>query len=140
MDLNRGFSLLEALVTLGILSLLTSFAVVRLSVTIQRQHLLAESARLKLFLEQARSLSIANEASIVVSITPSRITTDAQGIAAPISHLLRRGVTIKPVETGGSALRFYSTNTATPTTLTLLLDKLSCSLVISLRARIRIVC
>ena len=110
---ERGFSLLEITVALGILSGLTAIAGVALAPARDRLRLVAETRELALWLEQARGRALVRAEPIQVRFdaTASRFVA---GSAHPPGPVFATGVSIASLDPMGDAtLTFWPDGSAT---------------------------
>lgn len=141
----NGFSLLEALVTISIISVLATIAVPQVSAQSKRLALRSEASSLRLFLERCSAYALTVRSPVEVVLSPRNLspsTLSAQHQNGPLlgNYTLQNGVTLEPLAGGATSLLFYPSISASPATLVLNKGGISCSVVISLRGRIRFVC
>jgi prepilin-type N-terminal cleavage/methylation domain-containing protein len=136
----RGASLIELLLSLAITSILFLIAAPSLPGLGRRQKVLTESARIRLALEQGYMSALAHDATVVASFGEHGIDLGfARGPS--ILHLSPpTGVTVRMKSPDQKEIAFYPTHTATPATVLIESGSLTCSIVVSLRGRIRSVC
>ena len=136
----RGASLIELLLSMAITSILFSIAAPSLSSLRGREHVLAESARIRLALEQGYISALAHDAVVVASFGDHGVDlVFARGPS--ILHLSPPpGVTVRMKSPDQKEIAFYPTHAATPATVLIESGSLTCSIVVSLRGRVRSLC
>jgi Tfp pilus assembly protein FimT len=137
---ENGFSVVEAVVTLSILSLLAAVAVPQFSAYTKKLTLRSEASRLRLFLERCSAHALTSRETIEVAVSRNTFTASRQGGGVTSSHTLLHNTYIKPDNNDEITLLFHPTISASPATLILTNGTLTCSVIISLRTRIRFVC
>jgi type II secretion system protein H len=137
---QTGFSLLEVTTVLAIVGVLTAVAVPHLRSFTIYTYLRGESDSLRLFLEKASGYALASRQQVTVRLfeTNLRATSDSGELLG--THTIKNGVTLRPDSAPERKLLFRPTISASPATVELLRNGRSCSVVISLRGRIRVSC
>lgn len=137
---RNGFSLVEVLVTLGLISILASLAAPHLSAHAHRLVLRSEASAMRLFLERCAAYALSAQAPVEVALAKDSLTARHPGGAALGGHTLQHGATLEPLSQGESSLLFYPSISASPATMVLTRGGISCSIILSLRGRVRFVC
>jgi prepilin-type N-terminal cleavage/methylation domain-containing protein len=135
-----GFSLVEALVTISIISILATIAVPQVSAQVKRLTVRSEASSLRLFLERCSAYALTVRSPVEVALSPSTLSAQHQNGPLIGVHTLQNGVILEPLAGGAHTLLFYPSISASPATLVLNKGSTSCSVIVSLRGRIRFVC
>lgn len=136
----NGFSLLEALGTISIISTLATIAVPQINAQVKRLALRSEASSLRLFLERCSAYALTVRSPVEVALSPSTLSAQRQDGSLLGTCTLQNGVTLAPLAGGATSLLFYPSISASPGTLVLNKGEISCSVIVSLRGRIRFVC
>ncbi len=138
--MERGHSLLELLVCAATLALLNVGAVMGLASWRARHEVTETTQAIKDLLERAYIVAISQRRDVTVAFdSPSFIQASSGG--QPLFSLTTRPtVTIKPKSPEQKSLSCYPTQACTPGTVLISSSAAQCSLVVSLRGRIRSVC
>ena len=140
MPKSNGFTLTELTAALAIMALVLMISVTRLPDVSRRQRLCREARRLQLLLDRARARSLTFGAPYSVALRPGVVELhDGSGTSVEKLPLLA-GVTVQTTSNIQGEVAFYPSHTATPGTLTVSLDSLTATLVVSLRGRTRVQC
>lgn len=135
-----GFTLLEMLTALSIISIGLATAAISLA-TYQRKTKLSRAASsLRLLVDRTYSRALAAHEEITLLVKPTEAVSLTRAgdalerlpIRAPIEPLLK--------DTTAQELQFYPSISASPATITLRSGAHVCQVVVSLRGRTRIVC
>jgi len=137
--MSRGVSLLETMVVLVLTTTLFGGAVIGLASVRRGLIVRAESDRLRLLLERAYTLALTSQDSSRVEFVKDRIALWS-GDNRVTSYQAARGVSLEAPPHLTDGIRFYSSHTASPATISIRLGSTVCSLTISLRGRIRATC
>ena len=138
--MNRGFSLIELIVVLAIISAITVVAVPSFSSWRERQVIVREAQRVQRALERAYIISLLRETPIVISLTPETMAASTQ-TALPIFSLSRHpAVSVQLKSKEQQSITFYPSHTVTPTTILVSNNSAQCSVILSLRGRTRREC
>lgn len=137
---SRAFTLLEVLVTLSITGVVLAGATISLARYRRHSGLSRAVLSLKLLVERAYSRALATHQELVMSIEQTAATIqerDGENLErlpfiAPVTPVLKEN---KPQE-----LRFYPSISSSPATITLRSGTQECSVIISLRGRVRTQC
>lgn len=135
-----GFSLLEALVVVSVISISLATATSSLATYQRGQSLSRAASSLRLLMERTYSHALASRQEMLVVIEPTMaraLTTSGQEeerlvFKAPLAPELRN---YQPQE-----IQFHPSISASPATVTLRLGKSACSIIVSLRGRVRTQC
>jgi prepilin-type N-terminal cleavage/methylation domain-containing protein len=141
--LNRtqyGFSLLESLTVLALTGIILAISAPQVSDISRRLSLKGEASAVRLFLERCLSFSLAARRTVQVAISQSDLSAATEDGTQLFNHKLKQGVTFSGDLTARDPLTFYQTISASPKTLTISKGSLSCSIIVSLRGRIRFSC
>lgn len=138
--MNRGFSLPELLVALALSSLMLAVSIPSIARWNSHRVLVAEGARLTLALENAYIAALSYGVPVTVSLKNNRVRAFVGESRTLATYAPHAGVVVanKSVEQGD--LSFYPTHTATPATLTITSSSGECSIIVSLRGRMRSTC
>jgi prepilin-type N-terminal cleavage/methylation domain-containing protein len=137
---QAGVSLVECMVVLAVLGIACAVAAVDLPELRERRVIRTEAESIKLVLEQAAMLAVASMQGVDAEITKNAISLKYQGgTSILVRHL---PLSLRLISQGESRhlLTFYPTVSATPATFVLKSRTLSCSIVVSLRTRITVIC
>jgi prepilin-type N-terminal cleavage/methylation domain-containing protein len=139
-SISAGFSLLEVLVALSIISIGLATAASSLATYQRDQKLSRTASSLRLLIERTYGYALATRQEMLVVIEPSmaRALTGSSKeeerlvFKAPLAPELRNN---QPHE-----IRLYPSISASPATVTLRLGKSTCAVIVSLRGRVRTQC
>lgn len=137
-----GFSLLEILITLSLVGLAVTLAVPQFTSASNRLALRSEANSLRLFIERFGAYSLASKLQVNLKISSDSLSATIKDGQIIGTHSIKRGAQITLPMTNGasSSITLYPSISASPTTLVLSRRGSSCSIIISLRARVRTVC
>lgn len=135
--MKAGFSLIELLIVLAVISALGAATFPAVGAWHGRYSLMVEGEKLRLFLERARLTALTHDAAVAVRFKPPQLFATTTTATPMFSYTPRQGVTVKNKSEDLKPIIFYSTITTTPTTLLVTNGTSECSVVISLRGRIR---
>lgn len=138
--MNRGFSLPELLVALALSSLMLAVSIPSIARWNSRRALVAEGARLSLSLENAYIAALSYGAPVTVSFKNNRVRALMGENRTLSSYAPNARVVVANKSTDQGDLTFYPTHTATPATIVIKSSAGECSVVISLRGRMRSTC
>lgn len=125
---------------MSIIGLLAALAVPQVSAYITRLTLRSEASSVRLFLERCSALALTARTQVNVAVSSTALAAQHLNGALIGTYTLQKGVTVNPLAGGATSLLFYPSISASPATLELSKGGRSCSIVISLRGRIRFVC
>jgi len=138
--MNRGFSLLELLVMMAIVSTLASTTTPLVSRWSERSIVLQEAKRFQRLLERAYTIALFRAQPVVITFRDHGVTLTV-GDEEPLSLLTPHSkVVIKPRSDEQRELTFYPTHTTTPSTIEVIGPATTCLVILSLRGRTRRVC
>ena len=137
---NSGFGVLEVLLTLGITSALAAVVLPSLARWAQHRAVYQESERVRLSLERSYLAALSFETPVTLSFSGSSTEAHLEngGALFKLFHPENITVTLKSPEQ--KSLMFYPSHTATPTTIVIKSPYHECSVVLSLRGRVRSLC
>ena len=138
--MNRGFSLIETLLVTSLLASLGAIAIPSLAGWMPKHHAQVEARAVQLALERAYAVAVTRGTSVKVAISLGSITASTASDTLLFAHRIRAPVTARIKGEHKEALYFYPSHTASPATITIENDSYVCSLVVSLRGRIRREC
>jgi len=138
--MNRGFSLIETLLATSLLAPLEAIAIPSLAGWMTKNQAQIEARAVQLALEQAYVVAVTRGIPVTVAISLRSITASTTSNTLLFAHHLRSPVTARIKGEQKEALFFYPSHTASPATVTIENNAYVCSLVISLRGRIRREC
>lgn len=134
----RGYTLLEMILTLAVLTTIMVALAMRLSIVSERLAVRQEASAGRLFLERCYGYAIASQQTIRVKINPSSMISYLVDGTQLALHPVRQGVMLAPASTHRSELALYPSLSASPASLSFSKGGASCSLIVSLRGRFRI--
>ena len=135
--MKAGFSLIELLIVLAIISALGAITIPAVGSWHTRHTLMIEGEKLRLFLERARLVSLTHDTAIAVRFKPPHLIATATTAPPLFSYTPRSGISVKNKAEELKPVIFYSTMTSTPTTLAVSAGPAECLVIVSLRGRIR---
>jgi len=136
----NGFSLVETLVMVSVVGILAALAVPHVSAQADRLTLRNEASALRLFLERSAAFALSSRLTVEVRLSGDTLSASQQGQGDISTHKIKNGIKLDPLSNSAASLLFHPTISASPLTLVLRKKQLSCSVIISLRGRIRAVC
>jgi prepilin-type N-terminal cleavage/methylation domain-containing protein len=142
---ESGFSLLEVLVTISIVATTCAIAIPQLASRSARLSLINEATSIRLFLERCQTLALSSRQAVEVIISQNKLLAIYQNPAAfslnPLhTYTLKAGSNIENNKGPSRSIVFYPSISASPDSFTITRSTHSCSIIISLRGRIRHVC
>ncbi len=138
--MNRGYSLLETVLTMALASTLAAVAIPSISSWRARHITLREAKRVQRALERAYIIALLRETTVEVSITATGLVATSQD-GTPIFLLsVPPNTSIQLKSKEQQSIHFYPSHTATPTTIVVTQSAHQCSVVLSLRGRTRREC
>jgi prepilin-type N-terminal cleavage/methylation domain-containing protein len=138
--MNRGFSLIETLLVTSLLASLGAIAIPSLAGWMPKHQAQVEAREVQLALERAYAVAVTRGISVKVAISQGSITASTTSNTLLFAHRIRAPVTARIKGEQKEALFFYPSHTASPATITIENKSYLCSLVVSLRGRIRREC
>lgn len=132
--MNRGITLIELLMGIALVAILGVTASLSLPTLQIRDALRNETLRLASNIHLLVAISRFREINFELNLQSNHYATQPTDI---LSHQLANGVQILSPH---RSLRFYANGTVSPTSIVLSKDEARCSVVVSLRARVRTVC
>jgi prepilin-type N-terminal cleavage/methylation domain-containing protein len=135
--MKAGFSLIELLIVLALISALSATTFPAVAAWHSRHLLMLESEKLRLFLERARLMALTHDTAVAVRFKPPQLFASTGASTPNFSYTPRQGVSVKNKSEDLKPVIFYSTMTTTPTTLVVAAGAAECSVIVSLRGRIR---
>ena len=138
--MNRGFSLIETLLVTSLLASLGAIAIPSLAGWMPRHQAQVEARAVQLALERAYAIAVTRATPVKVAISPKSVTATTPSNITLFAHRLRSPVTARIKGDQKEALYFYPSHTTSPATITIENNSYLCSLVVSLRGRIRREC
>jgi prepilin-type N-terminal cleavage/methylation domain-containing protein len=136
----RGFSLIETLVTVSFISALVGIALPSMATWASHRTVFLESKRLQGALERCYSIAMLRERPITVTLQNSRMLASTSDNHLLFSYSGHHAVELRFKSTEQNKLVFYPSHTVTPATIIVRGESSECSVVISLRGRIRSEC
>jgi Tfp pilus assembly protein FimT len=138
--MNRGYSLLETVLTMALASAMASVAIPSISSWRTRHTTLREAKRVQRALERAYVIALLRETTVVVSFTTTGVIATTQDKTPLFSLTPPPTISIQLKSKEQQAINFYPSHTATPTTIIVSQFAYRCSVVLSLRGRTRREC
>lgn len=138
--MNRGFSLIETLLVTSLLASLGAIAIPSLAGWMPKHQAQVEARAVQLALERAYTIAVTRAIAVKVAISPGSITATTPSNSLLFAHRLRAPVTARIKGDQKEAIYFYPSHTASPATIAVENNAYLCSLVVSLRGRIRKEC
>lgn len=138
--MDRGFSLVETLLTLAISSAMAAVALPSLSSWRDKRAVRLEAKRLELALERAYAAALSYQQPLTMTFDNSKVRASISNNQLLYSYSARPPVKIRLKSTEQTHLTFYPSHTTTPTTLLVTAPSGECSVILSLRGRTRREC
>lgn len=138
--MSRGFSVIETLLVTSLLASLGAIAIPSLAGWMPKHQAQVEARAVQLALERAYAIAVTRAIPVKVAISPGSVAATTPSNTTLFAHNLRAPVTARIKGEQKEALFFYPSHTASPATVTIENNAYVCSLVISLRGRIRREC
>lgn len=135
--MKGGFSVIELLIVLAVVSALGAITTPAVGAWHSRHSLIREGEKLRFFLERARLMALTHNTAIAVRFEPSHLFATASGTTPLFSFYPRNGVSVKNKSVELKPVIFYPTMTTTPSTILIKTALRECSVIVSLRGRIR---
>jgi hypothetical protein len=136
----RGFSLIETLVTVSFISVLVGIALPSMAASAGRRAASLEAMRLQGALERCYSAAMLRERPITVTFQGTRMAASAIGNQPLFWYAAQQGIALTFKSKDQNKLVFYPSHTATPATILVTSASATCSVVVSLRGRMRREC
>jgi type II secretory pathway pseudopilin PulG len=137
---QKGFSLLETLLVVSFIGIVTTLAIPQFRSHTIGLALLSEATALQSFIELGAAYALTSRS--VVSITAANevlIASSSEGVALA-SHRISHGVSLDLPNSSALPLYLYPSISASPATLVVTKSNRKCSVIISLRGRVRTAC
>jgi hypothetical protein len=122
------------------MALVLTISVTKLPDVSRQQRLCRETRRVQLLFDRARARSLAFGAAHTVSLRTGALELRNSAGVSLEKLPLHPEISVKTTSNIQGEVSFYPTHTATPGTLTISLDSLAATLVVSLRGRTRVQC
>ena len=138
--MERGYSLVETILCVGILSL--SFTMTLPSLYRWRTHrqLFNAAEELRLALERCYVSATTHEEPVKISLRRDGVISGESTTRTLFSITPPSSIAIKPKSPQQTELFFYPNHSATPGTVLITSPQGECSIIVSLRGRVRRVC
>lgn len=136
----RGFSLIETLVTASFISALVGIALPSMTAWVGRRAVLIEAKRLQGALERCYATALLRARPVTVTFQDSRLVASTSDNRPLFSYSGHQTVKLQFKSREQNKLVFYPSHTVTPGTIIVRGESAECSVVISLRGRIRSEC
>jgi len=136
----RGFSLLDATLTMGILGIMILAAVNSFSSDARLNHLSTEAHSLRLLMERAYTHALAYQERITIRLNQSNAAVHSSNGKTLERYTYRHGVRLDLKDRTEITVLCNPTISMSPATLRLEKGSSTCSVIISLRGRIRATC
>jgi prepilin-type N-terminal cleavage/methylation domain-containing protein len=134
---SRGFSLLELIACMTILSIIFGIAVPHTLSFLNQLYLKGEATSVRLFIESAYAHALSSQQRVIISLNDDALEGRKESGELLGRYSTRHRVTINPDSVNGRTLALYPTITASPATIQLSRNTRSCSVIISRRGRVR---
>jgi Tfp pilus assembly protein FimT len=138
--MERGWSLLELLLCVSLLGMSCALATPGISTWLDNRKLYECTEDLRLALERSYVAAISFREPIVVTFTRDGNVIGARGATTIFNLPPKPGVSRTLKEVGKTNVVFYPSGSATPATVLVTSKSRACSLILSLRGRIRRAC
>jgi prepilin-type N-terminal cleavage/methylation domain-containing protein len=138
--MSRGYSLIEIVLTMAIVSATAAVAIPSVSSWQGRHVTLREAKRVQRALERAYVMALLRETPVIVTLNSGGMFATTPDKVPLFSVTPAPGVSIQLKSKEQQALAFYPSHTATPTTILIVRSEFQCSVVLSLRGRARREC
>lgn len=138
--MSRGFSLIETLATAALISALVGISLPSMAAWTSRRTVLIEARRLQGALERSYAAAALRARPITVTLPNSRMVTAGTDSQLLFSFRAHRAVAFSFKSPEQNKLVFYPTHTVTPATILVRGESAECSVIVSLRGRIRREC
>lgn len=136
----RGFSLIETLVTAAFISALVGISLPSMAAWVGRRTVFIEARRLQGALERSYAAALLRASPITVTIHNARIVAMHINEQPLFSYSAHHAVAVSFKSAEQNKLVFYPTHTVTPATILVRGESAECSVIVSLRGRIRREC
>jgi len=136
----RGFSLIEMLVTVSLVSALVGIALPSMGSWIGHRTVWLEAKRLQGALERCYSAAVLREQPVTVTFQRSRMTALITNSQPFFSYVPHHAIELTFKSSEQNKLVFYPSHTVTPATILVRSASAECSVIVSLRGRIRSEC
>jgi prepilin-type N-terminal cleavage/methylation domain-containing protein len=135
-----GFSLLELSVCTAIVGIVIGIAVPHTLSSLNQLYLKGEATSVRLFIESAYAHALSSQQRVNVSLNQNTLQGLTESGEVIGRYSTRHSVTINPDSVSGRTLTFYPTIAASPATIQISRRGRLCSVIISLRGRVRVSC
>jgi type II secretory pathway pseudopilin PulG len=135
-----GFSLIEAMAITSIISVTLALAIPQFRSQIAMLALRSETSALQIFLERNAAYALTSQSNVEITATGDILAASRHDGTSLATHRIRRGVQLDPLASSASSIQIYPFISASPATLVLTKNGRSCSVIISLRCRVRSEC
>ena len=131
--MKQGYTLIECMTTLGLIGALVIVAMLNTKRDLQSQRLHTEARLLAGAVRRLALLSRYEERELALKIEETGYETSPPNL---IHRVFARDILARPTR----EIHFFPSGTVTPSTITLIEEGRSCSIIASLRARVRYTC
>lgn len=138
--MNRGYSLLETVLTMALASAVAAVAIPSISSWRTRHITLREAKRVQRALERAYIIALLRETTVEVSFTATELVATSLDGTLLFSLSVSPNTSIRLKSREQHSIHFYPSHTVTPTTIVVTQSAYQCSVVLSLRGRTRREC
>jgi len=140
---SAGFGLIDLLILLSISSIILALSVPQISAFSQAGILRHETRRLESTIKSLTIASLQHRESLALTLYPDRYTIYYPSAVSPlpsVNHQLHRSVSIDLGSHDKREIVFYQSGVNSPSSINLLGKHQSCTVVLSLRGRVRSEC
>lgn len=138
--LQEGFSLLETLAAVSIFGVIITLAIPQFRAHTSGLALRHEAATLQTFLELGAAYALTARTTIEVTAARESISVAHPDGTIIATHRVRHNASLDFLKSSSLPLYFYPAISASPATLVLTKNGYVCSVIISLRGRVRTEC
>jgi Tfp pilus assembly protein FimT len=139
-SMERGYSLMETILCTGIISLSFTIALPSLWRWHANRQLFTTAEELRLALERCYVSAVTHQEPIKITVQEDGIVTGASTTRTLFTLTPPPSIAIKPRSSQQAELFFYPNHSATPGTVLASSPHGECSVIVSLRGRVRRVC